>query len=309
VEVRVWWIGGDRRGVRFWDGGGFDYNGRVRGTRRTDGGGRVFRYPLGYRILSLVGSVFLGTCTVLALGPGPGIAAILRWPVVVFGLCAALNAWLLWALLPRIETDAEGIALTRLGHKRRLRWRDVRAIEHRPGSASLVIRGPSAVLRVHRQLRRYLEFYKILTAAVPGEALEQPLRIPFTVAASPTLRLVLAGTLVLSGWLGLALLGSGSRPAALVMFGLAALSLYVGLYRAPVRFEFDRDGLKTVYLLREARRRAAELQAIELVQRRAVTVLRLKFRGKTVSLSDSQVRVPPERIYESLLGAYPVQKG
>jgi hypothetical protein len=275
----------------------------------VDRGWRVFRYPLGYRIVSVLGSLFLGACTVLALAPGAGVEGLPRWPAVVYGLSTVLSVCLLWTLLARIETDAEGVTLARLGLKRRMRWSDVRAVEHRPGSASLVIHGPSKVLRVHRQLRGFIEFYNTLKAAVPSEALEPPLQLPFTVAASSALRLALGCWLVLFGCFGYVALRSGARRAALILFGLAVLCLYAWLRHAPARYEFDRDGVVAVCALRKVSYRAADLRGIELVQQSAGTVLRLKFRGKTVSLSDSRVRIAPERIYESVVGAYPVQKG
>jgi hypothetical protein len=229
--------------------------------------------------------------------------------VVVYGLATVLSVCLLWTLLPRIETDAEGVTLARLGRRRRVRWNEVRAVEHRPASASLLIRGPSQVLRVHRQLRGFIEFYNTLKAAVPSEALEPPLKLPFTVAASATLRLVLGCWFVFFGCLGYVALRNGARGAALILFGLAAVCVYAWLRHAAARYEFDRDGVTAVYVLGKVSYRAADLRGIELVQRSAEIVLRLKFKGKTVSLSDNRVRIAPERIYESVVGAYPVQKG
>jgi hypothetical protein len=278
-------------------------------SESADGGGRVFRYPLRYRILSVLGSLFLGACTVLALAPGFGVEGVLRWPVVVYGLSTVLSVCLLWTLLARIETDGEGVTLARPGLKRRMRWSDVRAVEHRPVSASLAIRGPSQVLRVHRQLRGFIEFYNTLKAAVSREALEPPLRLPFTVAASSTLWLVLGCWFVFFGYLGYVALRSGARRAALILFGLAVLYLYAWLRYVAARYEFDRDGVIAVYALRKVSYQAADLRGIELVQQGAEVVLRLKFSGKTVSLSDSRVRIAPERIYESVVGAYPVREG
>jgi hypothetical protein len=281
----------------------------VRGTKQTNGEGSVFRYPLAYRIAFSLGSLFLGTSAVLAAGAGHGMGGAPRWPVVLFGVCAALNAWFLWTLLPRIETDAEGMTLAQLGLKRRLRWRDVRAVEHRPGSASLIIRGPSGTLRVHRQLGRFLVFYNLLKAAAPSEALERPLPLPFTVAASRTLFFFYGGGFLLFAFLGGAgLLRGGGARSPLIMLGLAALCLLAGLRYVPLRFHFDRDGLQVVYLARKASYRAEDLLGIELIQRSAVILLRMKFRRGTVDLKDSQILIAPERLYQSLIESYPVAK-
>jgi hypothetical protein len=226
----------------------------------------------------------------------------------VIGLFAIVNACLVWALLVKVRTDAEGMTLSRFGRKRRVLWRDVIAVEHRRRSASLLIRTQSESLRVHRQLQRYLEFYNLLKAAVPAEAIEPPMPIPFTIPASWTLHILLGGGFAVLGFLGgYGMLLGGGVLAALPLL-LAALSLYAWLWHAAVRFEFDRDGLRTVYLTRSVRYRAAELASAELVQRRAEAVLRLQFGRKNVDLSDSQVRIAPERIHASVLAAYALQK-
>lgn len=275
----------------------------------ADRGWRVFRYPLGYRILAGLGSLFLGACTVLALGQGAGVDGFPRWPVFVYGLSTLLSAFVLWTLLPRIETDGEGLTLARLGFRRQVRWSDVCAAEHRPISASLVVRGPSKALRVHRQLRGFIEFYNILKAAVPRQALEPTLQLPFTVAATSTLRLVLGCWFVLFGFLGYTALRSEADQGALILFGLALFCVYAWLRQTVARYEFDRDGVTAIYALRKVSYRATDLRGIELVQRGAEIVLRLKFKGQTVSLADSRVRIAPERIYESVVKAYPVRKG
>jgi hypothetical protein len=233
----------------------------------------------------------------------------LQAPILVFGVFAALNACMLWTLLPRIETDAEGMTLARFGLKRRLRWRDVRAVEHRPGSASLIVRGPSGALRVHRQLRRFLVFYNLLKAAVPSEALERPLQLPFTVAGSRTLLYSYGGAFLFFAFLGgTGLLRGGSR-LPLIVLGLAALCLLTLLRYVPLRFHFDQGGLQVVYLARKASYRAEDLLGIELIQRSAVILLRMKFRRGTVDLRDSQVLIAPERLYQSLIESYPAAKG
>ena len=278
-------------------------------SKVADHGWRVFRYPLGYRIVSGLGSLFLGACTVLAFGTGSGIEGLPRWPVLLYGLATALSAGLLWTLLPRIETDDEGVAVARLGLRRRVRWSDVRAVEHRPSSASLLIRGPSVELRVHRQLREFIEFYNILKAAVPHEALEPPLKLPFTVAASLTLRFVLGFWFALFVGLGYVALRGGATRTALIPLGLALFCVYAWLRQAVVRYEFERDGVAAVYVLGKDSYRAADLRAIQLVQRGAEIVLQMRFKGKTVKLSDNRVRTAPERIYDCAMGAYPVQRG
>lgn len=281
----------------------------VRGTRQTDGERCVFRYPLAYRIASSVGTLFLGTCTVLAAAARHRMGGGLLWPVVLFGVFTALNAWFLWTLLPRVETDAEGLTLARLGLKRRLQWRDVRAVEHRPASASLIIRGPSGTLRIHRQLGRFLEFYNLLKTAAPSEALERPLQLPFTVAASRALLVYLGILFLLFAYLGgTGLLRGGLRFPPIMLF-LAALFLLAGLRYVPLRFHFHRDGLQVVYLARKASYRAEDLRGIELIQRPAVTLLRMKFRHGTVDLKDSQILIAPERLYQSLIESYPAAKG
>jgi hypothetical protein len=232
-----------------------------------------------------------------------------RWPVVLFGVCAALNAWFLWTMLPRIETDAEGMTLRRLGIKRRLRWRDVRAVEHRPASASLIVRGPSGALRVHRQLQQFLAFYNRLKAAVPSEALERPLQLPFTVAGSRTLLFSFGGVFLFFAFLGGSGLSRGGSRLPLILLGLAALCLLALLRYVPLRFHFDRDGLQVAYLARKAKYRAEDLLGIELIQRSAVILLRMKFRRGTVDLKDSQILIAPERLYQSLIECYPLPKG
>jgi membrane protein implicated in regulation of membrane protease activity len=279
------------------------------GTKPTDGQRSVFHYPLVYRIAAGVGTLFLGTSTVLAAGVGHGMGGGVRWPAVFFGACAALNAWFLWTLLPRIETDAEGMTLQRLGLKRRLRWRDVRAVEHRPASSSLIVRGPSGALRIHRQLQQFLVFYNRLKAAVPSEALGRPLQLPFTVAGSRTLLFSFGGAFLFFAFLGGAGLFWEGLRLPLMLLGLAALCLLAVLRYVPRRFHFDRDGLQVVYLARKAKYRAEDLIGIELIQRSAVILLRMKFRRGTVDLKDSQILIAPERLYESLIEAYPVAKG
>jgi hypothetical protein len=213
-----------------------------------------------------------------------------------------------WTLLVKVRTDAEGITLSRFGRKRRVLWRDVKAVEHRRRSASLLIRTQSECLRVHRQLQRYLEFYNVLKAAVPAEAIEPPLAVPFTIAVSWTLHILLGGGFALFGfWGGYGMLLGGGALAALPLL-LAAVCLYLWIWHAPLRFEFDRDGLRAVYLGRSVRYGAAELESAELVQRHTKAVLRLLFGRKRVELSDSQVRIAPERIHASVLAAYALQK-
>ncbi|MGO9095463.1 MAG: hypothetical protein ACLQGV_09590 [Bryobacteraceae bacterium] len=279
------------------------------GTKPTDGQPSVFRYPLLYRIAACVGTLFLGASTMLAARAAHGMGGSVRWSVVLFGLFAALNAWFLWTMLPRIETDAEGMTLQRLGFKRRLRWRDVRAVEHRPASSSLIVRGSSETLRVHRQLQQFLVFYNRLAAAAPPEAMERPLQLPFTVAGSRTLLFSFGGVFLFFAFLGgNGLLRGGSR-LPLILLGLAALCLLAALRYVPLRFHFDRDGLQVVYLARTAKYRAEDLLGIELIQRSAVILLRMKFRRATVDLKDSQILIAPERLYLSLIECYPLPKG
>jgi hypothetical protein len=233
----------------------------------------------------------------------------LQWPFVFLGVFAALNAWFLWIMLPRIETDAEGMTIERLGLKRRLPWCDVRAVEHRPASSSLIVRGPSQTLRVHRQLGGFLEFYNLLAAAAPSEVLARPLQLPFTVAASRTLFFLYGGMFLLLAFMGGKGLWRGGGRSSLIVLGAAALFLLMVLRYLPLRFHFDPDGLQVVYLARKASYRAKDLLGIELIQRSAVILLRLKFRRGTVDLRDSQILIAPERLYQSLIESYPVAKG
>ena len=280
----------------------------ARGSKRTDDGVRVFRYPLGYRIAFSIGAFLLGAYALVAATSLFRGRYVLAGPVAVIGLFAIVNAWLVWTLLVKVRTDAEGMTLSRLGRKRRILWRDVKAVEHRRRSASLLIRAQPECLRVHRQLQKYLEFYSVLKAAVPAEAIEPPMPIPFTIAASRTPHILSGGGFALFGFLGGygMLRGGGGFAALLLLF--AALSLYLWLWHAPLRFEFDRDGLRAVYLVRSVQYRAAEFESAELVQRRTEAVLRMHFGRKRVDLSDSQVRIAPERIHESVLAAYALQK-
>jgi hypothetical protein len=93
------------------------------------------------------------------------------------------------------------------------------------------------------------------------------------------------------------------------VLGAAALFLLMVLRYLPLRFHFDPDGLQVVYLARKASYRAKDLLGIELIQRSAVILLRLKFRRGTVDLRDSQILIAPERLYQSLIESYPVAKG
>jgi len=168
---------------------------------------------------------------------------------------------------------------------------------------------PFGALRIHRQLQQFLVFYNRLKAAVPSEALGRPLQLPFTVAGSRTLLFSFGGAFLFFAFLGGAGLFWEGLRLPLMLLGLAALCLLAVLRYVPRRFHFDRDACKVVYLARKAKYRAEDLIGIELIQRSAVILLRMKFRRGTVDLKDSQILIAPERLYESLIEAYPVAKG
>ncbi len=216
-----------------------------------------------------------------------------------------LSSVLTLVTLSRFETDAQGITRSLLGKKRRLNWREIEGVEHRPPSNSLCLRSQSGNLRILRQIQGFVELLEIVQSSVPTSAIETPLSVPFIVPASWTVRAAFAGLTSFVFLFAFYVWRVGTDwPTAALLFGLGALNgVLLGWY-ASLRFEFDNAEFRIVYPLRSTRYRIADLSGVALVQTDLDIAVALKFGGKTVELSDNQITIAPERVYESLVAAY-----
>ena len=270
----------------------------------TDIEEKIFRYPVKLRIISAFGMTFFFTCTVLAFRAKPENGGGFAWPMVMFLAFGVLNALFLWRVLSSIKTDSHGIVQVKLGRKQWMNWIDVQRVEHRSLSNSLVLHSKSGQIRIHRQLRRLIDLFQIVEGSVATEALPPSLIIPFRVFASWTLRVVWGGLtcFILAGGTYAAITGQYSSAAMLVSLGLANIVLIArGVY---LRFEFDESSIRVIYPLRTVHYPVADLEHITLIQRDLDIVVILFFGSKTLEISDNQVLVAPERVYESLVRHY-----
>ena len=269
----------------------------------------VFRYARTYQIIFLGGLAFFLGSTVLALRASPDHGGGLAWPAVLLFCFGLLNAALLWAMLPTFSADSLGITQERLGIRHRLSWRDIQRVEHRPTSASLVLCSGVAKIRIHRQIRGFLDLFAIIKRSVPPGAVDPPFALPFTVPASWNVRLVfgaMSGFFLILG--SYTLFAKNEWKSTVLLLGLGAANLALLGWQAFLRFEFDSTGLRIVYPLRTVNYSGTDLDGAALVQRDLDIVVALQFRGKLVELSDNQIVIAPERVYDSLVQAYRLQE-
>lgn len=269
----------------------------------------VFRYPKTYQIIFLVGLAFFLGCTVLAFGASPDHGGGLAWPAVLLFCFGVLNGSILWAMLPTFSADSLGITQERLGIKHRLSWRDIQRVEYRPVSASLLLSTGVTKIRIHRQIRGFLDLFAIIKRSVPPGAVDPPFALPFTVPASWNLRIVfgaMSGFFLILG--SYTLFAKNEWKSTVLLLGLGAANLALLGWQAFLRFEFDSTGLHIVYPFRTVNYNGADLDGAALVQRDLDIVVALHFRGKLVELSDNQIVIAPERVYDSLVQAYHLQE-
>jgi hypothetical protein len=269
--------------------------------------GSTFRYSRFLQILFPIGAVFFLSIAVLALQARPENGGGLAWPAIMFLGFGLLNCFLFWAVLATVATDSEGVVATRLGAQRKLFWRDIRRIEHRPTSGSLVISTGTSKLRIHRQLKGFLAFWDILLAKAPAGAVEPAFSLPFQVPASWNMRIVFGGMALffLSVASYSALSGRDQRTALLMAaFGVGNFVLLA--WHAILRVEFESAAIHLVYAARRITIPAIELDGVSLFQRDLDIVLLLHLAGKSrpIEMSDNQFTIAPERVYASVTAAY-----
>jgi hypothetical protein len=265
---------------------------------------KTFRYAITYQVIFLVSTVLFLGAAILALRADPEHGGGIAWPAVCFLFFAVLGGLFLWATLPTVKTDPEGITRDRLGLRQRLVWRDVKRVEHRPVSNSMLLCTGSDRLRIQRQIRGFIDLVRIVKGAVPAKALDPPFTMPFQVPASWNLRIVfggMSGSFLLLGMYDLVV--KTEWKSAALFLGLSAVAAALLSWHAFLRFEFDTSGLRVVYPARTVKYAADDLDGVDLVQRDLDIVLALHFGSKTVELSDNQIVLAPERVYESLIGA------
>ncbi len=138
----------------------------------------VFRYAWPCRGVFLICSISCFTAAILALNSAPKNGGGFAWPAIVLALFGFFFSALLWAILPSFRTDFEGITRRRLGRRHRLMWRDIQRVEHRAASSSLILCTNASRMRIHRQIRGFIELFDIVKNSVTNGAMEPPLTVP-----------------------------------------------------------------------------------------------------------------------------------
>ncbi len=270
---------------------------------------KLFRHSMAFRILALVSLLFFFACAVLAFNATPENGGGLAWPAVGLFLFGMLSSLYLWSLLSTIRIDAEGITRYRLGMTDYLPWRDIERVIHRPVISSMILCAGTRRLRIHRQIRGFINLYDAVRASVPTGALEPPFTIPFQFNALWNLRLVFGGmSIFFLSFTMYGLISKSEWESIALMIAFFVISIAMLMWQAVLHYDFDLSGLQLTYMCRKIIYSAADLESIILVQRDLDIVLALQFGNKTVELSDNQIAAAPERVYESLIKAYQLQE-
>ncbi len=103
---------------------------------------------------------------------------------------------------------------------------------------------------------------------------------------------------------GYALVSRMEAKIVLLLLGMAVMCLALLGWDAVLRFEFDGSGLRIVYPARTVIHAAAHLNGVALLQRELDIVVAIQFGSKTVELSDSQIVIAPERVFDGVVRGY-----
>ena len=269
---------------------------------------------------------------VICFAGGVVLAYLLREEIsdaaIALGLCAAAGLFSLWGAYlmgAEVRVARTSIAWSRGRREVCIPWSQVTEVRHTSGD-QLVIRSPDSKIGVDKQLDDYQSFSELVRKYAPPFAWKT-LSLPLRCRA----RLLLPGILCISGLAWVAFMWwacdysppttSTDLAIVIVMTGLGALPIPVGVYLATFRCEFDLHRIRAGALLRKKTYEVANLvdmrlttvQTTAAVQRHPATIVptltaqQIEFRfkdGAELKLPPYKISLDPEALYQLLRQYY-----